>query len=667
MRLRLLTTCLFLPVAIGAAHAQQPAAAQATPAAVEKPAALTADGIPAVPATLAEQTRPYMEFRTAGFTSWNPRDRSMTISTRFGNTNQIHSVATPMGDRRQISFEAEPVGGGWSPTGDVLLAQKDIGGNEFYQIYTLANGRLNLLTDGRSRNSLNAWSQDGRWIAYTSTRRNGADSDIYVMDPRDPSTNRLVAEVSGGGWGVQDFHPDGRRAVVGEYLSITKSNLHLLDLTTGRMTPIGDHARDVAYGGALFARDGTLWATSDEGSEFQRLGTIDLNTGRFRAIISDIEWDVESFDIADDGSFIAFTTNEAGRSKLYLLDPRTGRRRAVDAIPAGLIGGLEIAPWGDIGLTLTSARSPADAYSVNPQTLALTRWTQSETGGLDPNVNVEPELVEVASFDGERVSGFLYRPDPRRFPGPRPLIVNIHGGPEAQSRPGFLGRNNYLLNEQGVAIFFPNVRGSSGYGKRFLGLDNGAALRENSVLDIGAFLDRLAADPAIDRTRIGVTGGSYGGYMCYASAIRYGIRLRGANCAVAISNFVTFLENTQAYRRDLRRVEYGDERDPAERARLLTISPMTRSRELTIPLMVVTGANDPRVPQSEADQMVAAVRANGRPAWHLIGQNEGHGFAKKENQDYNFWVNLMFWQRYLLGEGGSAAPAPAAPAGELGR
>jgi dipeptidyl aminopeptidase/acylaminoacyl peptidase len=662
MRLKLLAACLL--ASAGAASAQPAATAQSAPAPrmVEKPAALTADGIPAIPAQLAEQTRPYMEFRTASFTSWNPRDRSMTITTRFGNTAQVHRVARPGADRQQLSFEVEPVTGGWSPNGDLMLVQKDVGGNEFYQIYTLANGRLNLLTDGRSRNQFNSWSQDGRWLAYTSTRRNGADSDIYVMDPRDKSTDRLVAQVRGGGWGVQDFHPDGRRAVVGEYVSITKSNLHLLDLQTGRMTPIGNHSSTVAYGGAQFAPDGTLWVTSDEGSEFQRLGTIDLATGAFRPVVTNINWDVESFDIADDGRFIAFAANEAGRARVYLLDPRTGRSRVVDTLPAGLVGGLDVAPWGDIGITFTSARSPADAYSIDSRTLAVTRWTQSETGGLDPSANVEPELIEVRSFDGERVSGFLYRPDARRFPGPRPLIVNIHGGPEGQSRPGFLGRSNYLLNEQGIAIFYPNVRGSTGFGKRFVALDNGAALRENSVQDIGAFLDRFQADPAIDRSRIAVTGGSYGGYMCYASAIRYGTRLRGANCAVAISNFVTFLENTQAYRRDLRRVEYGDERDPAERARLLAISPMTRSRELTIPLMVVTGANDPRVPQSEADQMVAAVRANGQPAWHLVGQNEGHGFAKKENVDYLFWTSLMFWQQNLIGQGGS----PSAPAGERG-
>jgi dipeptidyl aminopeptidase/acylaminoacyl peptidase len=211
-----------------------------------------------------------------------------------------------------------------------------------------------------------------------------------------------------------------------------------------------------------------------------------------------------------------------------------------------------------------------------------------------------------------------------------------------------MGRNNYLINELGVAIFFPNVRGSTGYGKRFVSLDNGPGLRENSVRDIGAYLDRLGADPAIDAQRIAVTGGSYGGYMCYAGAIHYGDRLRGANCVVAISNFVTFLENTEAYRRDLRRVEYGDERDPAQRARLIEISPMTRVNEINIPLMVVTGGNDPRVPASEADQMIAAVRANGRSAWHLLGQDEGHGFAKKVNQDYQFWASLLFWRETLL-------------------
>ncbi|MCC6925360.1 prolyl oligopeptidase family serine peptidase [Novosphingobium sp.] len=635
-----------LAFSASALHAQEAAA----PPAAAKPAALVADGIPAVPQALVEETRPYMEFRSAVFLGWDPVGKGMLVSTRFGNVAQLHSVAGPGMARRQISFEAEPLSGSHLPGDGTLVVSKDKGGNEFFQLYTLRNGRLNLLTDGKSRNGLNAASKDGKWIAFSSTRRNGADNDLYVMDPRDPASARMVKQVTGGGWGLAAFAPGNTQAVIANYVSVTKTDLYWLDLASGATTPIGDHKQAVAYGGIQFAPDGTLWVTSDQGSDFRRLGTLDPKTGKFTPKSPEAKWDVESFDIAEDGSFIAYTINEAGVFKLKLMDPRTGAVREVPGLPKGTIGSLQIAPWGTIGLTLSSAKVPADAYSVDPASLAVTRWTSSETGGLDPAVNVEPEFVEVKSFDGEAVSGFLYRPDPAKFPGKRPLIVNIHGGPEGQSTPGFRGRANYLLNELGVAVFYPNVRGSTGFGKRFVSLDNGPFLRENSVKDIGAFLDRLQADPAIDASRTAVTGGSYGGYMCYAVAIRYGDRLKAADCIVAISNFVTFLENTQSYRRDLRRVEYGDERDPKQRAKLQAISPLTAIDKLSIPLLVVTGANDPRVPKSEADQAVAAVRAKGRAAWHLVGMNEGHGFAKKENADYQFWVELMFWRANLLGQ-----------------
>lgn len=619
-------------------------------AVVEKPAALKADGVPAIPQTLADATRPYMEYRTAAFQGWNPRDGSILITTRFGNTAQLHRVNAPGGARTQISFEADRiVAGRWAPKrGDALVVQKDVGGDEFFQLYTLRDGRLSLLTDGKSRNELGALSDDGALVGYSSTRRNGADADLYVMNPRDPKSDRLVAQVKGGGWQIAGFSPDNRRAVVIEYVSITNAPLWLLDIGSGKMTPIGDHRRPVAHGDAAFAPDGTLWATSDKGSDFLRLGRVDVKTGRFTPLAGQTQWDVDSFAVAPDGSFVAYVVNEAGRSRLNVLDVKSGTVRSVDALPIGVLYDLDIATDGRIGFTLSSNRAAADAYSVDPQSLALTRWTVSETGGLDSEANVEPELVEVKSFDGETVSGFLYRPDPARFPGKRPLIFNIHGGPEGQFQPGFLGRNNYLINELGIAMFFPNVRGSSGYGKRFVSLDNGPFKREDSVRDIGAFLDRLSADPALDAGRFGEMGGSYGGYMCYASAIRYGDRFKAANCIVAISSFVTFLENTQSYRRDLRRVEYGDERDPKQRAKLIEISPMTSVDKLRIPLFVVTGGNDPRVPASEADQIVKAVRAKGGEAWHLLAADEGHGFAKKANQDYQFWSSLLFWQQTLL-------------------
>ena len=362
-----------------------------------------------------------------------------------------------------------------------------VGGGEFYQLYRLANGQMNLLTDGKSRNEFGSWDQEGRLVGYSSTRRNGTDSDLYVVDPRDPDTNRLVAQVKGGGWGISDFAPGGATAAVIEYISITKSNPYLLDVASGKLTPIGNHKKDIAYGSLKYAPDGTLWATSDEGSDVQRLGRLNPANGQFTPVSPKGRWDVDNFEISKDGRTIAFVTNEAGVDRLSLLDVASGSIRPVSNLPAGSIGNLDFAPWGPLGFALTSAKSPSDAYSLDPATLQVTRWTESETGGLDPNRNVEPELIEVKSFDGEAVSGFLYRPDPAKFPGKRPLIVNIHGGPESQTKPGFLGRNNYLINELGIAIFFPNVRGSSGYGKRFVSLDNGPFKREDSVKDIGAF------------------------------------------------------------------------------------------------------------------------------------------------------------------------------------
>jgi dipeptidyl aminopeptidase/acylaminoacyl peptidase len=616
---------------------------------VPTPAAILADGIPPVPTTLRDATLPYMEFRSANFVGWQPATRSMLVTTRFGSSNQLHEVKAPGSARTQLTFEPEPVTSGLvSPgAGDVTLAVKDIGGNENFQIYRLADGRLHLLTDGKSRHQNIVWSPDGRFIGFSSNARNGTDFDLYVMDPRSPGSARLVAERQGGGWAIADIAPDGKSAVVSHFVSVQKSDLHRLDLASGALTALTPTEGTVSYGDARFAPDGRLFATSDAGGDFGQLGEIIDGKG-WVALGPPARWDVEQFDISPDGRTLAVVTNEAGSSKLTFRDSVSGAIKAGAALPAGVIGRIEFAPWGTLGLSLTSSRSPADSYSVDPATGTVQRWTQSETGGLDASRNVEPEFVRVKSFDGLEVTGFLYRPDPAKFPGKRPLMVNIHGGPEGQSRPGFLGRNNYLINERGVAIFYPNVRGSTGFGKRFVSLDNGPFKREDSVKDIAAFVAALQQDPGLDSSRFAVTGGSYGGYMTYGALTLYPKLWRTGLAVVAISDFVTFLENTAEYRRDLRRPEYGDERDPKQRAKLKEISPLGRADRIAVPLMVVTGANDPRVPASEADQIVAAVRAKGGTAWHLLAKNEGHGFAKKENQDYQFWTSLMFWEKTLL-------------------
>ncbi len=639
-------------VTISAASALVPTATRAeTASAIPRPAAITADGMPPLPDALRTATQPYLEYRTASVLGWNPTTRGLLISTRFGNAAQLHEVAGPGADRRQISFEAEPIvdASYAQVAGAPLLVRKDVGGGEFFQLYTLKGGQLTMLTDGKSRNEGGRWSRDGRLVGFTSTKRDGTASDLYVIDPRVPGSARMVHQTGENGWSFDDFAQGNAKALVTRSVSAEKSEVFELDLASGKLTRLTPEGAAISWREPRYAPDGTIYVLADAGSDFSRLGTL-TRGGGFKPVSPETKWDVDAYALADDGSFIAYVVNEDGASKLRRLDRRTGQVRTL-ALPTGVIGSLEIAPWGDIAVSLDGARSPADAWVVDGKTGKARRWTTSETGGLDPAQNREPELVRVKSFDGLAVSGLLYRPDPAKFPGKRPLIFSIHGGPEGQSRPGFQGRNNYYLNELGVALFYPNVRGSTGYGKRFLGLDNGPFKREDSVKDIGAFLDALAADPGIDAGRIAEAGGSYGGYMCYASAIRYAGRFKAAQCTVAISNFVTFLENTQSYRRDLRRVEYGDERIPEQRAKLLEISPLTNIARIKVPLMVVTGGNDPRVPPSEASQVVAAVRGNGGTVWHMLAADEGHGYRKKANTDYNFWGVLAFWQSYLLADG----------------
>jgi dipeptidyl aminopeptidase/acylaminoacyl peptidase len=636
-------------VALLLAGTALPAAAQEAPA-VPAPAALTAEDMPPIPLEMAERARPYLEARGAGFAGWDQNTRAVLISTRFANVNQLHRVEAPMGARTQISFEAEPVRGSYAPTkGDVILVTKDRGGDEYFQLHTLKDGRLTLLTDGKSRNQPGAWSRDGELVGFSSTRRNGIDSDLYVMDPRDPATTRMVHESKGGGWAITGFAPDTRTAYVVDYKSVQDADPYRLDLATGAMAPIGDPAGEISYSGMEVAPDGTLWVTSDQGSDFQRLGRLDPVSGAFSPV-SNEAWDVDGFALSADGKTIAYVVNEAGSDRMRIMDVASGKVTTVDALPAGQIGGVEFAPWGEIGFSFSSAKSAADVWSLDPKTMKLTRWTASETGGLDAGVNVEPRIVTTKSFDGLEVSGLLYLPDPAKFPGKRPLIVSVHGGPEGQSTAGFMGRNNYYLNELGIGLFYPNVRGSTGYGKTFVSLDNGPFKREDSVRDMEALIDAVRGDPAVDPAKIGLTGGSYGGYMCYAAAVQIKEKLTATQCTVAISNFVSFLENTNPYRQDLRRVEYGDERVPEQRAKLTEISPLTRVNEITKPMFVITGANDPRVPKSEADQMVAAIRANGGEAWHLIAADEGHGFAKKANSDYAFLAQLVFWEKHLLGK-----------------
>jgi len=618
------------------------------------PENLTVEGVPEIPAELREDVSRYLEFRGAAFQGWHPKRREMLITTRFAETPQLHTLRAPGGARRQLTFLREPVrGGGWRPkTGEMLVFGQDRGGSEAYQFYRMdpVTGRITLLTDGKSRNTGAMWSHDGRRLAYTSTARNGNDNDIWLLDPDKPSERRMLCEVKGGGWGVSDWSHDGAKLLLTEFFSATESKLWLCDVKSGkreRLTP--EQEPPVSREGAIFSKDGKeIFLASNEGGEFKQLGRMSLTEKKFTPVEADIPWDVEAMELSPDGKIMALVTNEDGVSRLRFVATDGGGAPAAPALPAGVISGLGWTEDGkDLGFSMTGARSPADAWSLEVATGALHRWTESETGGLDASRFAEPELVKLKSFDGITVSGFLYLPDAQRFPGKRPVVLVIHGGPEGQSRPVFQARNNYYLEELGVALFYPNVRGSDGYGKTFLTLDNGFK-REDSVKDIAAFLDHIAAHGRLDATRVAVTGGSYGGYMTLACMIHYHDRLRCGCDIVGISNFLTFLKNTSGYRRDLRRVEYGDERDPKMAEHLLKISPTERAAEIRKPLFIVQGKNDPRVPLSEAEQMVKAVRAGGTPVWYLMAADEGHGFAKKSNADFQFYSTILFFREFLL-------------------
>jgi dipeptidyl aminopeptidase/acylaminoacyl peptidase len=623
-------------------------------AVVAPPESLLVEGVPKIPASLAETASRYGAYRSAGFADWQPGKRSMLISTRFAETPQLHVVSQPGGERHQLTFFADAVRAGrFHPNGgDYIVFPKDIGGGEWYQLYRLdlATGNITLLTDGKSRNSLGPWSSQGNQIAYTSTRRTGKDTDLWVMNPAEPNSDRLLTKLEGGGWGPLDWSPDDKKILLLEELSINESYLWLVDTATGEKTALTprDAKGKVFYGEAQFSKDGKgIYATTDKDSEFQRLAYVRLATKDHSYLTSEIPWDVETFDLSHDGKRIAFVTNENGLS--VLRDFRTDTK-AVSLKPRKLLSGvIREVRWRqngpELAFSLTNAQGPGDVYSLDVATGKLERWTNSETAVPTADFPAA-ELVKWKSFDGKTISGFLYRP-PAKFVGKRPVLVVIHGGPEGQSLPTFLGRQNYLLNELGIALVYPNVRGSMGYGKTFTLLDNGFQ-REDTYKDINALFDWIGTQTELDASRICVTGGSYGGHMTLAISAFYSERIRCSVDIVGMSNLVTFLEHTESYRRDLRRVEYGDEREPKMREFLERIAPMNNVEKIKKPMMVVAGKNDPRVPVSESDQMVAALTKSGTPVWYIMAKDEGHGFQKKANQDYQFLATVEFLEEYLL-------------------
>lgn len=615
------------------------------------------ENVPEVPDEIKDRIQQYQNTRSATLVDWLPNDDGIMITTRFGNTNQLHTVNSPGAYRNQITFYDEPVtNGSFCPLQDYngFLFTKDMGGNEFSQIYwcDMDSRNAKMLSDGKSVNFGINWSNKGDQFAFTSTRRNTKDFDVYISNIASPEEASIKIDRGNGYWVVTDWSPDDNKLIVIQYLSSTKSNSYILDLTTNNLTQINDSNKEAVFLASAWDKTGNyLYATTNEGKEFNTLVKFDVQKGDYTFITDDIPWNVEEFTTNKEKSKAAFTVNENGFSRLYLMDLENDEYKPVKDLPIGQIYSLQFHPTRDVlGMVLNTTNTPGDVYSLDLQSMESKRWTMSEVGGLNTDNFPKPELITYETFDKvngqtRKIPAFIYKPKEKG--DNLPVMISIHGGPEGQHIPYFSSFYAFLAEEMGIAVIAPNVRGSSGYGKTYLKLDN-EFNREKSVKDIGKLIEWIENNPEFDEDRIAVFGGSYGGYMVLSSMFHYNDKLKCGIDIVGISNFVTFLENTEEYRRDLRRAEYGDERDPEMRKYLESISPTNHVDKINKPLFVIQGANDPRVPASESEQMVNSIRENGGTVWYMLAKDEGHGFRKKENNDKMTEAIALFLKKNLL-------------------
>jgi dipeptidyl aminopeptidase/acylaminoacyl peptidase len=618
--------------------------------------------MPPIPQSILDGVGRYGQFRQAQLIAWNPAKRQLLITTSF-NANpaapQLHLIDGPGRDRRQLTWMPRGVPAGvsasFAPTDpDSLIFQYDPSGKELPSLYRydLKTAETSLVVDARSRYAP-VWSPQGGWLAYDSAERNGKDRDLYVIQPADPKTKRRLAEFTGA-WSPEQWSPDGTTLLVTEVLSNSETYLWRVDVKSGEKAAITPRDGEKAgFFNGRFSADGRrVYALSDRaGGEF-RIWRCDVA----RCVWTPVSAEGTAFDgpndvgggfeLSPDGSLLAGTVDRGSSSELQLIDLTTLKPRALPAIPKGLVTKVQWRPGSrEVGFSLASVKTPGDVFSIDTSLGTLTRWTTTEVS-FNADVLPVPEVVEWKSFDGELISGVLYRPAVR-FTGPRPVVVNIHGGPDLRERMRWQGRSNNVLNEVGAVVIYPNVRGSSGFGRRFQQLDDGR-LRGNAVKDIGALLDWIATRPELDKNRVVLLGVSSGGWLALEAGIAYNDRIRGVVEGAGITNFVTFLEGTDPARQENRRREYGDERDPQMREYLTSLSPVTRAAALKRPTFVIHPGKDARVPVGQAQELVKSLRTSNPNVWYLEFSEANHDNLGGVGGDYLLASWMWFFRNFLL-------------------
>lgn len=624
---------------------------------------LIAEGLPDISTDIVARVQKYTDFCPTLFLDLHPMNPQMLVKARLEQSQVMQLCMVDDFEGKPISLTSFSDGIAdalYQPTeGLYCVFSKDVDGTEKYQNYRydFATDTITLLTDGKSRNKLGVWSPKGDKMAFTSNERNGKDQDVYIINPLIPESKHLVAEFSeGDNWAIEDWSPDSTKLLLSEYRSISDSNLWTLNLVDGSLTLLTpkNHEDQITYFKARYSSDGSsLFLITDKDNEFKTLATLEIKTGQLKYLVQHINWDIDLYEISPNGKQVACVSNENGVSRIHLLTLSENGNdiRILDQIPVGVIVKIIWEKNGkSLRFNMSNAKSINDIYTVDVNQGILKRLTKNESTMATDHF-VDPELVTWESFDGKQISGFLYRPINAKQSKP-PVRIMIHGGPEQQFKPVFLGRLNYFINELGIALLFPNIRGSTGYGKTFLELPNGLK-RVDAYEDLNALLDWVKAQPDLDGDRIMVSGASYGGHATLAVATRYNEKIACSLSVVGMSNLVTFLENTEIRRRDQRRAVYGDERNPFVRDFLTSIAPINHASSITKPIFIVQGLMDPRVPYSESENIVRTLNNANIPVWFLTAKNEGHGFSKKENIDFLFYATIEFIQRYLLIPNGS--------------
>jgi dipeptidyl aminopeptidase/acylaminoacyl peptidase len=613
---------------------------------------IEAIGVPPIPASLAKEVAPYKNIYGLPLAGWDFEKRQILLKG-LSSVTWISRVSSPGATPQPSSIYIQSSGiydVYFQPQGKYLAYTRDAAGTEIFHLYLyeIGTGNTTLLSDGKSRSTEPVWSNAGDKIVYSSTPTSGVGVNLRMLDRLEAKADHSLVQSSGSYLKAYDWSPDDKQIVYCDFSSNTTATLWSVDVASGSKTLLSPKTdQPEFYENPQFSKDGRgIYVVTDHDSDMRRLVYIELSTRKITYVPSNPKWDVDEFQLAPDGKTLAFVTNEDGISRLHLFDVAASKESAVPQLPIGIMADLK---WNkdstDLAFNFKSPETPNDVFSVNTQTGKVELWAKSVTNGVDTSQFSQAALIHWPTFDKRTISGFLYRP-PTKFKGKRPVIIDIHGGPEEQYRPRFNYEENYFLNELGVAKIYPNVRGSSGYGKAFLHLDDGLR-REDAVKDVGALLDWIKTQPYLDADRVLVEGASYGGYLALSSAYIYSDRIKAAISDSGITNLVSCAEHTDAWRRDIDRAEFGDERDPKIRTFMDRTAPLNNAEKIKKPLLIFQGQNDPRVPVSEAASLVGATKDR-IPVWYVLAKGEGHGFVQKSDRDYRTYATILFVKEFLL-------------------